>query len=154
MLPCPGAGGSSTPDLNSATGHINPGKAAHGLRNPLGPLCRFTGSQRCGRRGRRRLRDGATNCGFGSLPRVTEETGCEPYRVEPRASGAEPAMKALPEGVARYGGTSVFSEGSIPANLRRAHRTKAGTWAKIVVLEGRLRYGDYIESYPMRGNFW
>lgn len=49
-------------------------------------------------------------------------------------------MKALPEGVARYGGTSVFSEGSIPANLRRAHRTKAGTWAKIVVLEGRLRY--------------
>ena len=49
-------------------------------------------------------------------------------------------MKELPEGVARYGGTSVFSEDSIPANLRRAHRTKAGTWAKIVVLEGRLRY--------------
>lgn len=49
-------------------------------------------------------------------------------------------MKELPAGVARYGGTSVFSEGSIPANLRRAHRTKVGTWAKIVVLEGRLRY--------------
>ena len=49
-------------------------------------------------------------------------------------------MKALPEGVSRHGGTSVFSEGSIPANLRRAHRTKAGTWAEIVVLEGRLRY--------------
>ena len=49
-------------------------------------------------------------------------------------------MKELPEGVARYGGTSVFSERSIPANLRRTHRTKAGTWAKIVVLEGRLRY--------------
>ena len=49
-------------------------------------------------------------------------------------------VKELPEGVARYRGTSVFSESSIPANLRRTHRTKAGTWAKIVVLEGRLRY--------------
>ena len=46
----------------------------------------------------------------------------------------------LPEGVARYGGTPEFSEGSIPANLLRSHRTKAGTWAKIVVLEGRLLY--------------
>ena len=43
-------------------------------------------------------------------------------------------------GAVRCRGTSVFSEGTIPANLRRAHRTKAGTWAKIVVLEGRLRY--------------
>ena len=49
-------------------------------------------------------------------------------------------MKSLPAGVARYGGTPEFSEGSIPANLLRSHRTKAGTWAKIVVLEGRLRY--------------
>ena len=46
----------------------------------------------------------------------------------------------LPEGVARYGETPEFSEGSIPANLLRFHRTKAGTWAKIVVLEGRLLY--------------
>ena len=49
-------------------------------------------------------------------------------------------MKALPEGVARYAGTPVFSEDSIPSNLRRAHRTKPGTWGKNVVLEGRLRY--------------
>lgn len=49
-------------------------------------------------------------------------------------------MKALPEGVARYGGTPEFSEGSIPASLLRSHRTKAGTWARIVVLEGRLLY--------------
>ncbi len=46
----------------------------------------------------------------------------------------------LPKGVARYGGTPEFSERSIPANLLRAHRTKAGTWARIVVLEGRLLY--------------
>ncbi len=49
-------------------------------------------------------------------------------------------MKTLPEGVSRYGGTPEFSDGSIPASLLRAHRTKAGTWARIVVLEGRLRY--------------
>lgn len=49
-------------------------------------------------------------------------------------------MKDLPEGMERYGGTPEFSEGTIPANLRRSHRTKAGTWAKITVLEGRLRY--------------
>ena len=49
-------------------------------------------------------------------------------------------MKALPEGVARYGGTPDFSDGATPVSLLRSHRTKAGTWAKIVVLEGRLRY--------------
>ena len=49
-------------------------------------------------------------------------------------------MKALPGHVERYGGTREFSDGSIPANLLRSHCTKAGTWAKIVVLEGRLRY--------------
>ena len=49
-------------------------------------------------------------------------------------------MKAFPEGLSRYGGTPEFSDGSIPASLLRSHRTKAGTWARIVVLEGRLRY--------------
>lgn len=49
-------------------------------------------------------------------------------------------MKALPEGVSRYAETSEFTENTIPANLLRSHRTKAGTWAKIVVLEGRLLY--------------
>jgi len=34
----------------------------------------------------------------------------------------------------------MFSEVSIPANLRRAHRTKPESWAKIVVLEGHLTF--------------
>ena len=29
--------GSCTPDFKAATGHVNPGKVAHGLRNPDGP---------------------------------------------------------------------------------------------------------------------
>ena len=57
----------------------------------------------------------------------------------PGSHGAA-AMKALPGRLAPYARTPEFSERSIPANLRRSHRTRAGTWAKIVVLEGRLRY--------------
>ncbi|MCY4345108.1 MAG: DUF1971 domain-containing protein [Gammaproteobacteria bacterium] len=49
-------------------------------------------------------------------------------------------MKALPKGASEYARTREFSESSIPANLRRRHRTRPGTWGRIVVLEGRLRY--------------
>ena len=49
-------------------------------------------------------------------------------------------MKPLPEGVSAYARTATFSTASIPESLRGSHRTRAGTWAKIVILEGRLRY--------------
>ncbi|MDE0704203.1 MAG: DUF1971 domain-containing protein [Rhodospirillaceae bacterium] len=49
-------------------------------------------------------------------------------------------MKSLPEGIAAYARTATFSARTIPKKLRRSHRTTAGTWAKIVVLEGKLRY--------------
>ena len=49
-------------------------------------------------------------------------------------------MRPLPEGVARYARTAEFSARSIPANLRKPHRTRAGTWARIVILAGELRY--------------
>jgi tellurite resistance-related uncharacterized protein len=39
-----------------------------------------------------------------------------------------------------YKSTPVFDEATIPAGLRREHRTKAGTWGVIRVLEGRLIY--------------
>ena len=45
------------------------------------------------------------------------------------ASAAEP-----------YKRTSVFDENTLPAGLRREHRTKPGVWGIIRVLEGRLRY--------------
>ena len=45
----------------------------------------------------------------------------------------------LPAGLALRGKSPEFTETSIPANLRRAHRTNAETWARIVVLEGTLR---------------
>ena len=49
-------------------------------------------------------------------------------------------MKTLPPGVTRYATSPEFSERNLPENLLESHRTKAGTWARIVVLEGRLRY--------------
>lgn len=49
-------------------------------------------------------------------------------------------MKALPADLVPYKRTAIFTESTIPAGLRRSHTTKAGAWAKIVVLSGQLRY--------------
>jgi len=40
---------------------------------------------------------------------------------------------------APYKITPVFTENTLPAALRREHRTKAGTWGIVRVLEGRLK---------------
>ena len=41
---------------------------------------------------------------------------------------------------APYRSTPVFDENTVPAGLRREHRTKPGVWGIIRVIEGRLRY--------------
>ena len=41
--------------------------------------------------------------------------------------------------MAGYRSTPVFDEVTLPAALRADHRTKAGTWGVINVLEGELR---------------
>ena len=46
----------------------------------------------------------------------------------------------LPSGVVAYRRTPVFTEDTIPAGLRREHRTKPGVWGLITVLDGRLRF--------------
>ena len=38
-----------------------------------------------------------------------------------------------------YRSTPVFDEATLPDALRREHRTKAGVWGVIRVIEGRLR---------------
>jgi tellurite resistance-related uncharacterized protein len=38
-----------------------------------------------------------------------------------------------------YRATAVFDETTLPAALRREHRTKAGAWGIVRVLEGELR---------------
>lgn len=47
---------------------------------------------------------------------------------------------ALPSDVESYSGTKIFTEETLPAGLRKDHSTKAGVWALIHVLEGKLRY--------------
>jgi tellurite resistance-related uncharacterized protein len=49
-------------------------------------------------------------------------------------------MKDLPESITAYKKTPIFSNDSIPKGLLNAHQTKAGTWGKIIVLEGELLY--------------
>lgn len=46
----------------------------------------------------------------------------------------------LPQGLAAYRRTPIFTETTLPAALRRRHKTKAGVWGMIVVVEGRLRF--------------
>ena len=49
-------------------------------------------------------------------------------------------MKSLPPDVAPYRRTAEFTELTVPAGLRRGHTTKAGTWGRICVVSGALRY--------------
>jgi tellurite resistance-related uncharacterized protein len=46
--------------------------------------------------------------------------------------------------VAPYRSTPIFDEATLPAALRREHRTKAGVWGVIRVIEGRLKL-TYVE---------
>lgn len=54
--------------------------------------------------------------------------------VDPVMTAAAPTLTTP------YKSTPVFDEVSLPAGLRREHRTKVGAWGVIRVLEGRLRY--------------
>lgn len=49
-------------------------------------------------------------------------------------------MKDLPSEVVPGKRTREFTHQSVPAGLRRGHRTRSDTWGKIVVLEGLLIY--------------
>jgi tellurite resistance-related uncharacterized protein len=53
---------------------------------------------------------------------------------------SDEAVTTLPEGTDPYKRTPVFDETTLPAGLRREHRTKPGVWGVIRVLEGRVRY--------------
>jgi tellurite resistance-related uncharacterized protein len=46
----------------------------------------------------------------------------------------------LPPGLAAYRRTPIFDQHTIPAGLRREHRTRPGVWGLITVLEGRLQF--------------
>ncbi len=49
-------------------------------------------------------------------------------------------MQSLPSYLTCYNETDVFNEKSIPPSMTKGHKTKAGTWGEIIVLEGHLDY--------------
>ena len=49
-------------------------------------------------------------------------------------------MKTIPDSVAHYKSTPIFTETSIPAALQRSHTTAAGVWGRITIVEGSLLY--------------
>jgi tellurite resistance-related uncharacterized protein len=49
-------------------------------------------------------------------------------------------LAELPAGLVAYRRTPIFDQDTIPAGLRREHRTAAGVWGLIAVLEGRLLF--------------
>ena len=49
-------------------------------------------------------------------------------------------MKNLPPDVSKYGASAEFTQESVPEKLLKSHRTKPGTWGRIVVSDGRLLY--------------
>ena len=57
-----------------------------------------------------------------------------------RAPAMTAAATRLPPGLVAYRRTATFDQDTIPAGLRREHRTRPGVWAKITILDGRLRF--------------
>ncbi|MCE7902265.1 MAG: DUF1971 domain-containing protein [Gammaproteobacteria bacterium PRO9] len=49
-------------------------------------------------------------------------------------------MEAIPDTVVRYQSTKVWDEESVSEAFLAPHCTKRGVWAKIIVLEGTIRY--------------
>ncbi len=49
-------------------------------------------------------------------------------------------MKELPDHLELYKSTPIFTEDTIPKGLLKQHNTKAGTWGKVVILEGEINY--------------
>ena len=49
----------------------------------------------------------------------------------------------MPPGVRPYRRTPIFNESTMPAGLRREHRTQVGVWALITVLDGQLWFRTF-----------
>lgn len=73
--------------------------------------------------------------GFTQHPLTTHAASQMIDLVERAGQFRESPPVAVP-----YKRTSVFDENTLPAGLRRKHRTKPGVWGVIRVLDGRLRY--------------
>ena len=54
---------------------------------------------------------------------------------------------ALPKDVAAYSKTPVYDDASLPAGLRDRHSLRSGSWARLHILEGSIRF-VFLEPDP------
>ncbi len=89
------------------------------------------------------------SCGHGQHVRHAPPFTLRPWAVteEGRASKLGERLECvrcdrfeIPAGFRTTRRTADFTEATVPAGLLRDHTTKAGTWGRIVVQEGTLRY--------------
>ena len=76
---------------------------------------------------------------FFDRPWVTSETGRAGMLGRPLECVRCDRLE-LPAHFIPYKQTTVFTEATVPAGLLHDHTTRAGVWARIVVVEGSLRY--------------
>jgi tellurite resistance-related uncharacterized protein len=76
---------------------------------------------------------------LASRPWVLSEEGRRSRRTQPLECVRCERFE-LPAHFEPYRKTPVFTQASVPAALQKNHTTRRGVWARIHVLEGRLRY--------------
>ncbi len=76
---------------------------------------------------------------FMNRPWVTSEAG-RTSRLGQQLDCVRCDAAELPAAFVAFKRTAIFDAATVPAGLRRNHSTRAGVWARIVVLEGALRY--------------
>ncbi len=55
-------------------------------------------------------------------------------------------LPVWPDGLLPYRRSPEFSEASTPKALQAAHSTRAGTWARLHVLDGRIAFRDLVSG--------
>jgi tellurite resistance-related uncharacterized protein len=88
-------------------------------------------------------------CGHGQHMRHRPPLTMRPWVVTPEGRAGKFGAPidcphcdriVMPPGAVEYKRTPTFTEETLPAALRSHHRTKPGTWARIVVENGELDY--------------
>lgn len=75
---------------------------------------------------------------LSSYPWIDDEAG-RAAKIGASIECERCARRELPSDAHVYRTTDVFDERTLPAGLRRDHRTRSGVWGRVEVLEGRLR---------------
>jgi tellurite resistance-related uncharacterized protein len=77
---------------------------------------------------------------------MTEPHQIEPHEIEPPPSAG---ARELPDDLVLVRTTPEFTDRSVPAGLLRAHRVADGTWGRILVRKGSVRF--VFEEPPTEG---